>query len=352
MTTRQDVHIMPSRERHYGYILPSLRRRIVVTAALLLALAAVGVYSLTTGEFELTPSEVLAALAGQGDGWADFVVNTVRLPRLLVAVLVGAALAVSGAILQSLTRNSLGSPDFIGITHGASTGAVLAIIALHGSMAEIALGGLIGGMATAALIYLLAFRRGVSGYRFILVGIGIGAMLLAVNSYLITRASWQDALAAQAWLVGTLSDRRWDEVTMVGIALAVLLTLALLLGRRQRLLELGDDTARALGVGVEWTRLLLIVAGVGLAAIATAACGPITFVALAAPQLARRLTRSTGPGLLPAAAMGALLLAASDLAVQRLFQPVPLPVGVATGVLGGGYLLWLLASEWRRGARL
>jgi iron complex transport system permease protein len=327
-------------------------RAVAVTTVLLLGVAGVGAYTLSTGEFELPLSEVLAALAGQGDGWSDFVVNTVRLPRLVVAVLVGAALAVSGAIMQSLTRNSLGSPDFIGITHGASTGAVLAIVVLHGSMAEIALGGLIGGLATAVGVYLLAFRRGVSGYRFVLVGIGMSAMMLAVNNYLITRATWQDALAAQAWLVGTLNDRRWDEATMVGLALAVLLSLALYLGRRQSMLELGDDAARALGVGVESTRLLLILASVALAAIATAACGPITFVALAAPQLARRLTRSTGSGLLPAAAMGALLLAVSDLVVQRGFQPVPLPVGVATGVLGGGYLLWLLASEWRKGARL
>lgn len=327
-------------------------RSVLVTVLLLVALAAASAYTLSTGEFELPLSEVLAALAGQGDRWSDFVVNTQRLPRVTVGLLVGAALAVSGALLQRLTRNSLGSPDFIGITQGASAGAVLAIIVVNGSMAEIALGGLIGGLATAVAVYLLAFRGGVSGYRFILIGIGVSALLLALNTYLITRATWQEALQAQAWLVGTLNDRSWNEATLVGVTLAVLVPLALVLYRRLTLLELGDDTARALGVGVEWTRLLLLIASVALASVATAACGPITFVALTAPQLVQRLTRSTGPGLLPSAAMGALLLVISDLAVQRLFQPVPLPVGVATGVFGGGYLLWLLSAEWRKGVRL
>lgn len=303
--------------------------------------------TLTTGEYPLSVPEVLRALTGQGDGGADFIVNTLRLPRLLCALFVGAALAVSGAILQSLSRNPLGSPDVIGFTNGSATGALLVIIAFGGGMTETALGALVGGIAAALLIYLLAFTRGVQGFRFILVGIGISALALSVNSYLITRASLQDAMTAQAWLIGSVNGRGWEQATAVGVALAVLLPPALGGARRLAMLELGDDVAKALGVGVERSRLLLIAVSVLLAAIATAAAGPIWFVALAAPQLARRLTCAAGPGLVPAALMGGLLLGGGDLAVQRLFPTAQLPVGTATGCLGGLYMIWLLASEWR-----
>lgn len=325
-------------------------RAVAVTAVLVVLLGAVCVASMTTGDFPLPAADVVAALIGAGDPGADFIVHTLRLPRVLTAVFAGAALAVSGALMQRITRNPLGSPDVIGFTNGSATGALIVIIVLHGSMAQIALGALIGGLAAAVAVYLLAVRGGgLQGFRFILVGIGISAMLLAVNAYLITRATWQDGLAAQAWLIGTLNERGWAEAAPVGLALAVALPLSLCLARELSLLELGDATATGLGVRVEWVRLALITTSVTLAAVATAATGPIAFVALAAPQLARRLTRSIAPGLLSSAAMGALLLAASDLAVQRVFAPALLPVGVATGSLGGLYLIWLLTSEWRHG---
>lgn len=324
-------------------------RATAVTAVLGIALAGVAMLSLGTGDYDLAPLEVAHALVGQADAGADFVVNTLRLPRLLTAMFVGAALAVSGALMQSLTRNPLGSPDIVGFTNGSATGSLIVIVLLHGSMAEIALGALLGGIATAVAVYLLAFRRGVQGFRFILIGIGVSAMLLAVNGYLITRASWQDALAAQSWLIGTVNERGWDQVMVVGTALAVLLPVSLYYGRNLAMLEMGDDVARALGVSVERTRLALILASVALVAIATAATGPIVFVALTAPQLVRMLARSAGRCLVASAVMGALLLALGDFAVQRVFDPAQLPVGIATGVIGGLYLIWLLASEWRRG---
>lgn len=324
-------------------------RATAVTAVLTGTLAVVAALSLGTGDYDLTLLEVAQALIGQADAGADFIVNTLRLPRLLTAMFVGAALAVSGALMQSLTRNPLGSPDIVGFTNGSATGALIVIVLLHGSMAEIALGALLGGIATAVAVYLLAFRRGVQGFRFILIGIGVSAMLLAVNGYLITRASWQDALAAQSWLIGTVNERGWDQALVVGTALAVLLPVSLYYGRNLAMLEMGDDVARALGVGVERTRLALILTSVALVAIVTAATGPIVFVALTAPQLVRKLARSAGPCLVASAVMGALLLALGDFAVQRVFDPAQLPVGIATGVIGGLYLIWLLASEWRRG---
>ncbi|MCD9194416.1 iron chelate uptake ABC transporter family permease subunit [Streptomyces albireticuli] len=323
-------------------------RPVVVGLALLAALVVTAGASLTTGDFELSVGEAFQALIGNGSGSADFIVNTLRLPRLLTAMAVGAALAVSGAILQSLSRNPLGSPDIIGFTNGSATGALTVIVVLHGGMAQIAAGALIGGLATAVVVYLLAFTRGSQGFRLVVIGIGVSAILLAVNSYLITRASLQDALEAQTWLIGSLNSRTWDQATMMGVALAVLLPIAFRFGRRLSLLEMGDDTARALGVDAARTRLVLLAVSVGLAAVATAATGPIWFVALAAPQLARRLARSSGPGLLPAALMGAVLLAVSDFAVQRVFSPALLPVGTATGTVGGLYLIGLLVAEARK----
>jgi iron complex transport system permease protein len=317
-------------------------------AVLIALIIAVGGVTLATGDFALSAGEVLRALFGQGSPAADFIVNTLRLPRLLTALCVGAALAASGAILQSLTGNPLGSPDVIGFTNGSATGALVVIVLLHGSMTQIALGALIGGFATAAAVYLLGVGRGLHGLRIVVIGIGVSALLLAVNSYLITRASWQEALEAQAWLIGSLGNRGWVHATTIGVAVAVLLPLGLVLSRRLALMEMGDSAAIGLGVNVAPSRAALLAISVSLAAFATAVTGPIWFIALAAPRIAQMLTRSAGPALVPAALLGAALLAGSDLAVQRAFSPALLPVGTATGTIGGLYLIWLLVTESRK----
>jgi iron complex transport system permease protein len=323
-------------------------RVVAVCAVLVLAAAGVGAVTMTTGDYPVPLVDVLKSIVGQGPPGTDFIVLTLRLPRLLTGLLVGAALGVSGAVLQRLSGNPLGSPDIIGFTNGAAAGAVVVILLFDGGMYEVAAGAVVGGMGTLLLVYGVAFRRALSGIRLILIGIGLSAMFLALNNYLIARASLDDAMAAQVWLIGSLNGRRWDHVRPVALAVAVLLPVAFFLGRRLSMMEMGDDAARALGVPVGRTRMVLIVVSVALSAVATAAAGPIGFVALAAPQVARRLTRSAGPGLVPAALMGALLLTGSDLATQRLFAPTPLPVGLATAAVGGVYLAWLLMHEWRR----
>jgi iron complex transport system permease protein len=322
-------------------------RSVMVCAGLLLATCAVAVLSVGTGDFPLSVGEVLAALVGSGDPAAEFIVETLRLPRVLTALLVGGAFGIAGAIFQSISRNPLGSPDIIGFTMGSVTGAFVVILLLDGTSFEIALGAVAGGMVTAVVVYLLAFRHGMQGYRLVLVGIGISALLQAVNSYLITRATRDDAFAAAHWMVGSLNGRGWEHVWPVTAALAVLVPLALVLARPLTMLELGDDAARALGVNAERSRLALVFAAVAMTAVGTASTGPVWFVALAAPQLARRLTRAAAPGLVSAALMGALLLAASDLAAQQLVS-VDLPVGVMTGAVGGLYLGWLLFRGWGR----
>jgi len=321
-------------------------RTAVVSAALLLAVLAVGVVSVGTGDYPLSLEQVVGTLVGSGDPASTFIVETLRLPRVLTGLLVGGAFGVAGAVFQSVSRNPLGSPDIIGFTMGSATGALLVILVAGGTALQIGLGAVAGGFATAAVVYLLALRHGVQGYRLVLVGIGVSAVLESVNAYLITRAARDDAFVAAHWLVGSLNGRGWEHVWPVGIALAVLMPAALVLSRRLTILELGDDAARALGVSAEGSRLALLLVAVGLTAVATASTGPVVFVALAAPQIARRLTRAAAPGLASSALMGALLLTASDLAAQRVVS-ADLPVGVVTGAVGGAYLGWLLWRGWR-----
>lgn len=325
------------------------RRAIVVGCALMLATLLASVLTLATGDFPIPPAEVIRTLTGGGTGTDSFVIMTLRLPRLTTAILVGAALGVGGAVFQSLTHNPLGSPDIVGFNTGAATGALVAILLLKGSMTEASIGALIGGIATAMTVYLLAIRRGVQGNRLILIGIGIAAMLTSVNWYLLTRADVTDAQAAAAWITGSLNGRTWDHAAEIAWAVAILLPAAMWCGRGLRVLQLGDDAATGLGARVEGIRLASILVGVGITAIAISVAGPIAFIALAAPQVAHRLTRSAGPDILPSALTGTFLLVAADLAAQRVFSPMQIPVGVATGAIGGVYLAWLLSREWRKG---
>ncbi|WP_134536662.1 FecCD family ABC transporter permease, partial [Pseudomonas aeruginosa] len=272
----------------------------------------------------------------------------VRLPRVLTACLVGAALGMAGAIFQSISRNPLGSPDVIGFTTGAASGAIVQIILFDAGPLATSLAALAAGLCTALAVVLLA-RRGATagGYRLVLVGIGVGASLSGLNSLLLVTGNLDQAMYAQLWLAGSLNTRTWSHVVPAALGLLASVPLALYHGRRLEVLELGDASAAQLGVAVERVRLQMVLVAVGMTAIATAAAGPIAFIALAGPQLARRLTRSAGVPLLSGALMGAVLLLAADLLGQRLAYVANLPIGLMTGLLGGFYLLWLLLRSRR-----
>nr|WP_241429406.1 iron chelate uptake ABC transporter family permease subunit [Agrococcus sp. ARC_14] len=309
-------------------------------AALLVVVAAV---ALTLGESAIAPGEVFAALFGQGETSTVRVVQEWRVPRIVLAVIGGASLAISGAIFQSTTRNPLGSPDIIGFSTGAYTGALVVTLVLGGSAASVSVGAFVGGLATALAVYALAFKRGVQGFRLIVVGIAVSAVLSAINAYLLVTARLEEAVTAAVWGAGTLNGSRWPDVLPVIVALLVLAPVCILLSRRLTVLELGDDHARMLGVRAEPTRILLIIVGVGLVSVITAIAGPITFVALAAPQIAKRIVDGTGPALMASALIGAVLLLAGDVLAQRVIAPSQYPVGVITACLGGAYLVWLLS---------
>ncbi|MFF8404793.1 FecCD family ABC transporter permease [Streptomyces sp. NPDC015684] len=324
-------------------------RALIVVVLLLAAALAAAVALIGTGDAKIPAADVLRTLAGNGTAYQDFIVNELRLPRVLVGLLVGASLGLGGALFQAVSRNPLGSPDVLGLSQGSTAGALVVIVLMSGSATQVTAGALIGGLVTGLAIYLLAWKQGVHGYRLVLVGIGVSAVVTAVNGYLLTKADLVDATRAVVWMTGSLSGRDWSQVWPLLALCAVLVPLVLANARGLRMMEMGDDVAGALGVRVQRVRLVLMVCAVLLTAAATAAAGPVGFVALTAPQLARRLTRSPGPNLVASLCMGAALLVAADWVSQRAFGADQLPVGVVTGVLGGAYLLWLLVTERRAG---
>jgi len=327
--------------------------RVLGVSALLLGLAvAVAVVAIRYGDYPLTVSQVLQTLLGGGEPFHRIIVLEWRLPVAIAAVAFGALLGLGGAIFQSITRNPLGSPDVIGFDAGAYT-AVVVVMLVFGSSGtwSIAAAAIVGGLATAFAVYLLAWRRGVQGFRLIIVGIGVAAMLGSLNSYLITRADITDAMSVGFWSAGSIARVTWASLTPSLVLGTVIVLAAIALSPALKRLELGDDAAVTQGTRPGPVRLALLVLGVATTALVTAAAGPIGFIALVAPQLARRITRSAGVSLLAASAMGAALLAAAhllSLLIAQVYRSIP--VGLITVCLGGLYLIWLLIRETRRQA--
>ncbi|MCS4535687.1 iron chelate uptake ABC transporter family permease subunit [Corynebacterium sp. HS2168-gen11] len=325
-------------------------RTAILGLLLVVVMLVAGITGLLLGDYPMTTTEALGYLIGVGnDPLGVFFVQHQRLPRVLAAAAIGASLGIAGTIFQQLSRNALGSPDLIGFTTGAATGAVAAIILGNAGPFQTAIGAIIGGAVTAVIVYALALQNHkLSALRLILVGIGVAAFLQAVNGLLIVKASLSAAQTAALWLAGSFNAMTWSKLLVALLLQAMLVPIALALARPLSLLTLGDDLATGLGLRVERRRAQLIAVGVALTALAVAVAGPIAFVALAAPQLARKLSMTSGVGMATAALMGSVLVLVSDIIAQRMFAPVQLPVGVVTGLLGGMYLLGLLAFQWRR----
>lgn len=316
-------------------------RAVLATLVIACVLAALAI-----GSRALSLGQVLTALLPGSDGLDRLVVVEWRAPRAVAAALFGACLGLSGAMFQALTRNPLGSPDIIGLNTGAYTG-VVAVIALGGAgFASQAAGALAGGLGATALIYALAYRRGMSGFRLIIVGIAVSAMLSSVNAWFAVKADLDLAIRAAVWGAGSVSGVTWPVLGAAAVVAIPLLLLLATVGRRLRQLELGDDAAASLGLAVERSKAVVAVVGVALTALVTAVTGPIAFIALAASPIAVRLTgRSGSDELAGAALVGALLLGGSDLIAQHAIPGATLPVGAVTVCVGGAYLVWLLIRE-------
>ncbi|MFH8377458.1 FecCD family ABC transporter permease [Streptomyces cyaneofuscatus] len=321
----------------------------LVLVTLVLALSAFLVFclSIAVGDFPIGLSRVIATLLGQGEQVDEFVVMDLRMPRALAGLVVGIALGVSGAITQSVARNPLASPDILGITGGASVVAVFLVTVSGGAAAAVvgsvglSAAALLGGLGTGLLVYFLAWRRGIDGFRLILIGISVSAVMQALTTWLLVSADIRDVARAQAWLVGSLDGRSWDEVNIALWGSLVLLVVVAAATFSFKPMHLGDDVAAGLGVRYTRVRAVLLLCAVLLAAVAVSAAGPVPFVALVAPQVAMRLARCPTPPMVASGLLGALLLTGSDL-IARTALPVTLPVGVVTAAIGGPFLVYLL----------
>lgn len=325
------------------------QRTVRMTVVLVVLAAALAVLGLCQGAVWVTPGEVLAALAGQGD--SSVIVVQWRLPRVVGALVFGAALALAGAVIQDQTRNPLGSPDMLGIDAGAYTGALLVITGFGSAAAAmpglLSVAAMAGGLLTALLVYGLSLRSRNRG-KLIVVGIAVNATLTAINAWIVLRAELEVAIAATGWSAGSLNGLGWDDLGIPLVVLGVLAGTLVVLSRSMNQATIGDEVAVATGVRLGPLRLVTVLAAVGCTTTVTAVTGPIAFIALAAPQIGKRLFGTSGVGLLPAALTGGVLLLTADVTSQLVLAPIGLPVGVMTTAIGGTYLLWLLIVQVRR----
>ncbi|WP_211590397.1 iron chelate uptake ABC transporter family permease subunit [Microbispora sp. H11081] len=323
------------------------RRATLVATALGAVLAVTVIAYLCVGESFVSPAQVVRVLAGQPSP-DEFVVGTLRMPRLAVGLLAGAAFGLAGAFVQTVARNPLASPDVIGVTHGAGAATVAMMtfgVTAHTTLPYVAI---LGGMAAATLVYVFAWRRGLLAGRFVLIGIGISVALGSLTHLFVTKGDYLVAQQARVWLTGSLNGRGYDQAVPLALLMLVLIPALLWAARAQRTMSFDDDTATALGVRLGRVRLGLIALGVVLASVATGAAGPVDFVALLAPQIARRLTRTAQIPLVGSALTGALIMALADLLARKLFSPIELPVGVLTAAVGAPYLMWLIVRTRSR----
>lgn len=303
--------------------------------------------SLSIGDTVLSPIRVVQALF-ESDGGVRMVVVDWRLPRALAAVFFGAALALSGTVFQTITRNPLGSPDVIGLTTGAYTGALIVITTGGSSGVAVAIAAVLGGFATAGLVAALVAGRGALGYRIVIVGIGVSAVLAALNAWMLLRARLEVAISAAIWGAGSLNGVGWQQAVPGIVVVSALVVVLVCVQRGLWLIELGDDLGTSLGGRMNLTKAGLVAIAVGLCGVVTAAIGPIAFVALAAPHLARLVVRNGAAHLVATALTGAVLLSLADIIGQNGIPGHALPVGVVTLVLGGVYLVFLVVRTARR----
>ncbi|HWO77127.1 MAG TPA: iron ABC transporter permease [Bacillus sp. (in: firmicutes)] len=332
------------------------KRSLLVTLILLAAALLVFLLSVGLGDYPVSPFTVLSVIFGGGNKMEQLVVLDFRLPRILIALLVGIGLAVSGAILQGIIRNPLASPDIIGVTGGASV-AVVAFLAIFTndnnvltvSISWMPLAAFIGACIVAFLGYFLAWKNGVSPIRLVLIGIGISMLMQALTTLFMILGPIYQASQANIWITGTVHGSKWSDVTMLAPWTIILLILSLAASRTLNLQELGDDLAIAAGGRVQKQRFILLIISTALVGGAVAFAGGIGFVGLMAPHMARRLVGSSFGALIPVSAiLGAILVMVADLIGRTLFSPLEIPAGVFTAGIGAPYFIYLLYKTRNR----
>ncbi|GAB5477881.1 MULTISPECIES: FecCD family ABC transporter permease [Marinobacter] len=317
------------------------KRNTLVNTALLGLLVLATIISLATGTVQVSLFDTLRALAGHADPMTDFVINELRLSRVIAGLLSGAALAMAGCLMQTLARNRLATPGIIGIDNAATAFAVASVVGVGLSLAPSAM-ALAGAAAATAIAFGLAGANGTRGYRFIVAGIGIGAIAGAVTQVMLSRVAIDAANAAYPWTVGSLNARSGQSVLVLGMGLAAGYLVLMSLSRALNTLQFTDAVAIALGTRLKATRIIGLGLSVMLTGLAVSVCGPVGLIALLAPELARALCRPGKVPLTAAALAGASFMLIADLLGRTLFAPLEIPVGIITAIVGSPYLLWIL----------
>lgn len=323
----------------------SLRRNLVTALLAILVIAGFAT-TLMAGKSFVGPLDVVQVLLGTDMGGLNFTVGQLRLPRAVLSIVAGLSFGLGGVAFQTLLRNPLASPDIIGISNSASAAAVVAIIVLGLEGSGVALFAVVASLAVALFIFLVSFRRGGFGARLILTGIGVSAICQSIIYYVLSRAPVWDAAEATRWLAGSVNGAAWPQILPAAIVLVLCGTMLFNRANALETMRLGEDTAASLGVRVNLSRILILLSAVALIAFATAAAGPIAFVAFLSGPIATRLVGHSGSMLLPAALTGALLVLLCDFAGQYLLGS-RFPVGVVTGALGAPYLIYLIVVSNR-----
>ncbi len=320
------------------------RRMRVVTITLVLAVVAAGV-ALSIGDYALSPDRLWQTLTGSGTRIEQYVVFQVRAPRTAMALVTGAALGIAGALLQSYLGNPLASPDLLGISGGSGFAAVFTILALGTTGPVLALSAFVGGAVVAVVLMIAGRALRDGGFRLILAGIGISFLTASAIDFLMVRAKVEEARTALLWLTGSLSSTPWWQVLTVLAVLIASIPALVAAARWLPITQLGPETASGLGVRSERVRWVIVGVAVLLTAATCAFVGPIGFIALCAPAIARPLLGHGAVGVATSGALGAVLLLVADLLAQFAIPGLSMPVGVVTGAVGAVFLLWLLATE-------
>lgn len=326
----------------------NVARVMTVSGALATGLVLASVWSISTGAVSVPWAVIANTLFDLEGPKQDFIVMKSRLPRTVLAVLTGGALALSGAIIQALLRNALASPKVIGINSGAALAVCLAVMAGAGA-AWLPLYAFAGGVVAAFIVWLGSLRRRASPARLALIGIAVGFLCDTGVDYILVTAPTYQFSAPLVWMTGSLWSRGWTDVNAVAPLLLPLGALALLISYRLDLIRLGDSPARGLGVNVPLERPLLLLLATALAAVSVAAVGALGFVGLMAPHIARQLVGGDHRGLLPVAMLtGMLLVVLADAAGRALAPPIEVSAGILTALFGAPFFIFILLTN-RRG---
>ncbi|WP_341805106.1 iron ABC transporter permease [Paenibacillus turpanensis] len=321
------------------------KKSMLALAGLLALLGLIVLLGICSGSSFISPMDAIRALSGNGSAQHAMILETLRLPRALTAVLVGAALGAAGAIVQGIIRNPLGSPDTMGITAGAAFAAVVFITYFSGkvSIHWLPAAAFAGAGLISLLIYTLAWKRGITPIRLVLIGIGISAAGSSATMLMLVIGPSYTASQAYVWLTGSIYGATWTQVTTLLPWAAVLIPCALLYVRFLNVQQLGDETAKSLGFSVQRDRFILIVISVGLAGSAVAIGGAIGFIGLLAPHMARKLMGySYGAVISASAVIGALIMVGADTLARTAFLPLDVPAGVFTAGVGAPFFIYLL----------